>query len=297
MTEPQPRPRAVTLACVFVGVTAGFLFFSVTGLLDEWGSVEMQDALKPAVTSLNDSGYAVTLSGLLAGLRWVAFAYVGITVAGVVLSVYAMRRDRSARVGLSVVAVLLALVMPALGLLGAIQAGVLFACAVTFWASDARAWFATPSEAAEDSAEAPPELAPRPQPVRTAGVITVIGSAFAGGASALYVLVYALAGDALVTAGRDGIMASWLSADEIDDAFRSSFWICLAMLPLAAAGVAAGVALLAGMRFGRVATLVVSWLTVPAGFVALPLGLIGSIAAVFVITLLNRAESRAWFQH
>jgi hypothetical protein len=36
--------------------------------------------------------------------------------------------------------------------------------------------------------------------------------------------------------------------------------------------------------------------TIPAGILALPVGLIGSALALFVIMLLNREESRAWFR-
>jgi hypothetical protein len=132
--------------------------------------------------------------------------------------------------------------------------------------------------------------------VRTAGLITIIGSAFAGGAAALYVVVYAMASDALIDTARDGIVGDMLSSGEIDDAFRTTFWMCIAALPLAVAGVISGAALLAGKRPARVATLVVSWVTIPAGILALPIGLIGTAAAVFVITLLNRDESRAWFR-
>ncbi|TXL57581.1 hypothetical protein [Aeromicrobium terrae] len=311
MNEPRPRPPAVTMACTLIGVTALFLFFSVTGLLNDWGSIEMQDALEPTVKTLRDDGYAVSLQGLLDALRWVAFVYVAITIAGIVLCVYTLRRDRSARIGLTVVAVLLALVMPALGLLGALQAGLLFACAATLWTSDARAWFApvAPASSTPSPFAAPPPVQPaaveapsspppasRPEPVRTAGLVTVIASAFALGASALYVLVYAAASDALIDAARDGIVGRMLNDGEIDDAFRTTFYMCLAALPLAVAGVISGALLLAGKRPARVATLVVSWVTIPAGILALPVGLIGSALALFVITLLNREESRAWFR-
>lgn len=311
MNEPRPRPPAVTMACTLIGVTALFLFFSVTSLLNDWGSIEMQDALEPAVKTLRDDGYAITLQGLLDGLRWVAFVYVAITIAGIVLCVYTLRRDRSARIGLTVVAILLALVMPILGLLGALQAGLLFACAATLWTSDARAWFSpvapaaasaspfatpvTPPAAVEPAPSSEPSRS-RPEPVRTAGLVTIIASAFALGASALYVLVYALASEALIDAARDGLVGRMLSSGEIDDAFRTTFYMCLAALPLAVAGVISGAALLAGKRPARVATLVVSWLTIPAGILALPVGLIGSALALFVIMLLNREESRAWFR-
>ena len=127
-----------------------------------------------------------------------------------------------------------------------------------------------------------------------AGLVTVIGSALAGGLSGLFLLVYGFARDEYVTLVQDGPFADMFSPGELDDALRAAFWACLVMLPLAAAGFAAGLSLLARLPIGRAATLALAWITAAAGVVLIPFGLLGTGAAVAVIVLLNRDESRAW---
>jgi hypothetical protein len=112
--------------------------------------------------------------------------------------------------------------------------------------------------------------------------------------SGLYLVVYAFARDEYVTLMQDGPFADLYSASQLDDALRVAFWACLVMLPLAAAGLAAGLSLLARLPIGRVATLALAWITAAAGVVLIPFGLLGTGAAVAVIVLLNRDESRAW---
>ena len=50
----QPRPSVVTLACVFVAITA---FLSLTELITalmDWGSVDMTDQLRPAIREIHN---------------------------------------------------------------------------------------------------------------------------------------------------------------------------------------------------------------------------------------------------
>ena len=134
----------------------------------------------------------------------------------------------------------------------------------------------------------------RPRAVLAAGLVTVFGSALVGGLAGLYLLIYGFARDEYVTLMEDGPFADLYSAGELDDALRAAFWACLVMLPLAAAGFAAGLSLLARLPIGRAATLALAWITAAAGVVLVPFGLLGTGAAVAVIVLLNRDESRAW---
>jgi hypothetical protein len=84
------------------------------------------------------------------------------------------------------------------------------------------------------------------------------------------------------------------SSAELDTAMRAAFWACLVLLPLTAAGFAAGLSLLARLPVGRAATLALAWVTAAVGVVLVPFGLLGTGAAVAVIVLLNRDEARAW---
>ena len=140
----------------------------------------------------------------------------------------------------------------------------------------------------------PPRSTHRPRAVLAAGLVTVIGSALAGGLSGLFLLVYGFARDEYMTLVQEGPFGDMFSPGELDDALRGAFWACLVMLPLAAAGFAAGLSLLARLPIGRAATLALAWITAAAGVVLIPFGLLGTGAAVAVIVLLNRDESRAW---
>ena len=314
-----PRPPAVMMACVFVGFSAFVLLLELIQALSEWGTIEMQDGLKPTLTTLHEQGFDLSMAELLGTLRWVGLACVLVLVAAIVFAVYAARGDQVSRIGLTALAVVTALLLVPFGWLGLLQAVFLFAAAYFLWSSDARQWFA--AQRASTGADAPgvdPNVAPnpwaapvqsepaaegpaapvrsthRPRAVLAAGLVTVIGSALVGGLSGLYLVVYGFAREEYVRLVEDGPFADLYSAGELDDALRAAFWACLVMLPLAAAGLAAGLALLARLPIGRAATLALAWITAAAGVVLVPFGLLGTGAAVAVIVLLNRDESRAW---
>jgi hypothetical protein len=294
------------MACVFVGLSSFLMLAQLIGALMEWGTVEMQKALEPMLTTLQERGAAeLTMGELLTVLRWVGLGSVVLLVAGMVFAFYAARGDKLSRVGATVVAVLLGLLVLPFGLIGVLQAVLLLFAAAVLWGADARRWYGAaresagaeaPRATAADPAEvtAPPRTTDRPAAVLAAGLFTVLGSSLAGGLSVLYVVVYSFAREAYVKAMQNGPFADWYSAAELEDAMTVAFWACLAMLPLAAAGLVAGLSLLARVPAGRVATLALAWITAAAGVVFIPIGLLGTGAAIAVIVLLNRDESRAW---
>ena len=314
-----PRPPAVTLACVFVGFSAFVLLLELVQTLSEWGTIEMQNGLEPTLTTLRERGFDLSMGELLGTLRWVGLVCVLVLVAAVVFAVYAARGDQVSRIGLTALAAVTGLLLVPFGWLGLLQAVFLLAAAFILWSSDARQWYAaqhasagtdTPDVDAEPAANpwaapvqretitetsAPPvRTTHRPRAVLAAGLVTVIGSALVGGLSGLYLVIYGFARDEYVTLVQDGPFADLYSAGELDDALRAAFWACLVMLPLAAAGLAAGLSLLARLPIGRAATLALAWITAAAGVVLVPFGLLGTGAAVAVIVLLNRDEARAW---
>ncbi len=318
-----PRPPVVTVACAYVGFSAFLLLFQLIQLLSNWGTIEMQDALEPALTELDQQGVTFTMGELLGTLRWVGLFGVLVLVAGVVFAIYAARGDQASRIGLTVLAVITGMLMVPLGWLGLLQAFFLFFAATTLWSPDARRWYAArqgktaatdidaptpappPAPAAQASVQeswpAPVQAGPkaptqRPRAVLAAGLVTVIGSSLVGGLAAVYLLVYGLAGDEYVRVVQDSPFADTFSADEIQDRMQAAFWGCLVALPLAITGLGAGLSLLARLRVGRVATLALSWITAAVGIVTLPPGLLATGAAVAVIVLLNRDEARAWTQ-
>ena len=314
-----PRPQTVMLACIFVGFSAFVLLLELIQALSEWGTIEMQDGLKPTLTTLREQGFDLSMGELLGTLRWVGMVCVLVLVAAVVFAVYAARGDQVSRIGLTALAVVTALLLVPFGWLGLLQAVFLFAAAFILWSSDARQWYAAqhaaagagapdaeagpaanpwaapaPSEPTAEETVAPVRATHRPRAVLAAGLVTVIGSSLVGGMSGLYLVVYGFARDEYVTLMQDGPFADLYSAGELDAALRVAFWACLVMLPLAAAGLAAGLSLLARLPIGRAATLALAWITAAAGVVLIPFGLLGTGAAIAVIVLLNRDESRAW---
>jgi hypothetical protein len=325
-----PRPRVVTLACLFVGVSALLLLLYLIQLMSDWGSIEMQDALQPGLSQLQDRGVDMTMGELLATLRWIGLGAVLLLVAAVVFAGYAVRGDHVSRVGTTVLAVLIGVLNVPLGLFGVMQALFLFFAAWALWSPDARQWYAArraPAGAAPPGLEGPmrsdppaghddppanPWAAPaqsvptveapappaqsthRPPAVLAAGLVTVIGSSLVCGLSALYLVIYGFARDEYIQIVKSGPAADWFSAAELEDGMQAAFWGCLVMLPLAAAGIAAGLSLLARWPAGRAATLALAWVTAAGGVVLVPFGLLGTGAAVAVIVLLNRDESRAW---
>ena len=122
----------------------------------------------------------------------------------------------------------------------------------------------------------------------------MIGSSLVGGLSALYLVVYGFARDEYLSSCRTARSPTCSPPAKLEDAMRVAFWACLVMLPLAAAGPRRRFSLLARLPVGRAATLALAWITAAAGVVLVPVGLLGTGAAVAVIVLLNRDESRAW---
>ncbi|MGI9083839.1 MAG: hypothetical protein ACR2FE_00935 [Aeromicrobium sp.] len=321
--KATPRPSAVTMACVFVGLSSFLMLIQLVGALTSWGTIEMQKAVQPALGSLQESGFDVTMGEVLGILRWIGLGTVVLLVAAIVFAVYAVRGDHVSRIGATATAVVLALLIVPFGAIGILQAAFLLLAAGTFWAPDARRWYGTQREQAGLPATAQSDTVPdawavpnqsdpitqaqtaaapaapmstthRPSSVLAAGLVTVIGSAVAGGMAALYLMIYGFARAEIVTGIEEGPFADWYQPGEIDEGLRTVFWASLVILPLAVAGFAAGMSLLARLAVGRVATLALAWITVPVGIVAIPLGLLGTAAAVAVILLLNRDESRAW---
>ncbi len=309
-----PRPRVVTLACLFAGVSAFLLLLQLIQVLSDWGTIEMQDGLKPPLAELRDQGFDVTMGELLTSLRWVGLASVLLLVAALVFAVYAARGDQVSRIGLSVLAVVTALMMPAFIVLGLLlpAAVIVGAAGALWWSPDARQWYAArrapAGEALPPGLEGPmrsdppvqhedpqanPWAAPaqnlpaveapappvrstdRPPAILAAGLVTVIGSMLVGGFSALYLVVYGFAGDELVKRMEDGPFADWFTTGELEERMQFLFWVYLAILPLTLAGLAAGLSLLARLPAGRAATLVLAWIAAGGGLLLPVFGVLG----------------------
>lgn len=326
-----PRPSVVTLACVFVAVTAFLTLTELITALMDWATVDMQTWLRPILAQLAEVGAAVTMTEVLRYLRWFFLAMVPFSVAAMVFAIYALRGDRTARLMTTILAVAAGVVSLPVGVFGVLQAAMLFLAAGALWTSEARRWyrgeppletpsvvadtassdaspsdaasFASPSDAATPDSDAgvpaalpAPGVAPtaRPTSVMTAGLLTVLGSLGAGGFATIFLAVYTFARDAYVEAAKTNPLLDAFSAKELELAMQLSFWVSVVILPLAIAGVLAGTALLARRRAGRTVTLWWAWLTAALGVVALPVGLLATAGAGAVILLLRRDDARRW---
>lgn len=257
MSETAPRPRSVTLACVYGGLGGVLTTVVLAQTLSGWGSLEMQETLR---SSLEQVGASVDLDTILPVLRWAVLAMLVGAIAAAVFAVYAARGHQASRIGLSVLAGLAAITFTFAGVSGLVPA--VFAAIVLYllWNRPARHWYAvvngrTPlSLGAAPSVAAPPALGPtqvsptpagptptgpqpppydpaqhagiaagpvagpRPRPVRIALAVAGLGSLIGAGLSGLFLLAVLLL--------RDQIVAQYAESDllrkELDSAGMSA---------------------------------------------------------------------------
>lgn len=307
----HPRPSVVTLACVFVAVTAFLTLTELITALMDWASVDMQAWLRPMLRQLAAAGVIVTMAEVLRYLRWFFLAMVPFSVAAMVFAIYALRGDRAARLMTTILAVAAGLVSLPIGIFGVLQATMLFLAAGALWTSEARRWYrgeparevpaAAPNVQPSDGVTTEPtppsaraELTPRPTSVMTAGLLTVLGSLGAAGFAATFLMVYTFARAAYIEAVKTGPFRDLLTGKELELAMQVSFWASVVILPLALAGILGGIALLARRRIGRTTTLWWAWTTALLGVVLLPVGLLATAGAGAVIVLLRRDDARRW---
>jgi len=161
-----PRPPAVTLACGFVGFSAFLLLVSLIQALGDWGTIEMQKSLQPTLSTLSDRGFDLSMGDLLGTLRWMGLGCVLLLVAGIVFAVYASRGDQVSRVGSTVMAVIIGLLVLPFGWIGLLQAMFLLGAGAMLWSADARQWYAT--RLAPSGKELPPGIG-GPSPTEAGG--------------------------------------------------------------------------------------------------------------------------------
>jgi hypothetical protein len=305
-----PRPSVVTLSCVFIAVTAFLTLTDLIGALMNWGTVDMQDTLLPALREIRRGGFDPTMPELLGILRWVALGMVVFVIATLVFAVYALRGDRSARLYTSVLAAGGGVVSLTLGVFGILQAAMLFVAAGALWSPAASRWWrdepeftnpltpvvALPETPAVSPAVTAPatEAGTRPASVLTAGLVTILGSLAAVGFALVYVGVYTFARSAYVDAFNAGPFKGMVTATELDLIMKVTLWFSVAVFPLALTGLLGAIALLARRRVGRIATLVWAWVAALLGLVMFPIGLLATAGAGTVIILLLRDDARDW---
>lgn len=230
----QRRPSAVTMACLFVGLSCLLLLVNVVTWLNNWGSLELQEQLHGVLSSASLRDTGLTIDELAVWVRRVLLVLVVVLIAGIVFAVYASRGHRPSRIYLTVMCGIAGMMFVGIGgLIGLLPAALAIACAIQLWSPDARAWFDVKSgrtPAAASRTERPDPFAPSAQPTGTgqaqagstliaasgaqptpyapplgqvkrpasmtsAAVITLVGSAVVAGFCALALLAFAIVGD------------------------------------------------------------------------------------------------------
>lgn len=177
MSEPPARPRQVTLAAALImggsAMIVGLVFERIAGL----GSLETQKSVEQFLSEPPGDGLGLSAADVVTALRALAMVAGACATAAGILGFYVLRRSRSARVGLAVLALPLFVSGMAAG--GFLPAVVVAATAM-LWFQPSRDWFdgvvrrpaveaATSTAATEDPPESPagppvppPSTEPRP---------------------------------------------------------------------------------------------------------------------------------------
>jgi len=173
MTETLPRPRQVTMAgWMIIGgsiLVVATVFETVTNL----HTLETRQAVSEFLSQPPGEGLGLDVPGALLVLRTVSMVAAGCAAVAAVLGFHVLRRNRSARVGVTVVAVPLFFTgMVTGGFLSSLVA----ASALLLWLEPARNWFdGIPAKSGPERAagwppplpDAPPETPQSPPPAPT----------------------------------------------------------------------------------------------------------------------------------
>ncbi len=163
-SEKLPRPRQVTLAAALVMGASGMLVVSVFERLGDLRSIESRLAIEEFINRPPGSDLGLDLESVLDLLYVVSMVAAGLATAAAILGFHVLKRNRSARLGLSVLAVPLFLC----GLVtGGFLASVVAASVAMLWLSPARHWFAGTTPEPVPSSASTPTAAPTPPPTPT----------------------------------------------------------------------------------------------------------------------------------
>lgn len=322
MTEPAlMRPPRVTTACLFMGLTCAILLFMIGSMLSNWGSIEVQDQVRKALADEPLKGSGLSVAEVMGWLRWALMGAAAVISTGIVFAVYTARGHQASRIILTVMCGLSALVFLAGGLFGVLPGAFSIGCGIYLWTADSRRWFAIkngkavapvvapapvadlPSSVAPVVAsqapadDAPAHRLPRPGSILGAGLTALIMSALVAFVCGVNALGYVLAKDEYVRVITEHAMMKDVvrQAGMTPAAFAHVVFVgCLIAAVVALLAVAAAGATLAGNRAGHIALLGLTILTLPVSVAVFPVGLVWTAAAVAVLVLLRRPESREW---
>ncbi len=159
VSEPsatEPRPTQVTAAAWMIMVGSVFVVLMVWDRLAGLHSLDSQKSLQSVLDTPGLKGSGLEISDLMAVVRVMSMVGAACATAMVILGYQALHRSRSARIGLSVLAIPLFVA----GLVtGGFVAAIVVAAVATLWLRPARLWF--DGRSATSGAPAHPAMQPR----------------------------------------------------------------------------------------------------------------------------------------
>lgn len=320
VSEPSPnaRPRQVTLAGWLTMLGSVFVVLLVFDRVAGLHSIETRESVERFLAEPPGRDLGLGVDGVLSILRTLALVAGGCATAAAILGWHVLKRSRSARLGLTILAVPLFLT----GMVtGGFVSSVVAASAVMLWLQPARDWFdgITRQPAAAPSAPATPAAAPAPTPVVAAPAQPATAVPTAARPSAVTwacILTWAGSGITALGAIASGVLLALqpdvlldqvheqnpeLDAQGISDdlLIGVTFAMLAGFVAWAVAAAVVAVFVLRGLEWARI-TLIISAATAGAVF------LLGSVLGAFLlaltlatcamtVVLLVRPEVRAWF--
>lgn len=136
MSSTETRPRQVMMAAWLVGGGSLFLLFAVAGTLGELNSVAYREEVEDFLSTRE---LGIDLSTALSVVRGMLFATGAAAAAAIVGAVYAARRDKPARIVVSIAA---AVVFLAGSIAEPLLAAFVAAGATLLWSGPANDWYA-----------------------------------------------------------------------------------------------------------------------------------------------------------
>ena len=171
MTEPLPRPRQVTMAGWMIMGGSILVVATVFETITSLNTLETREAVSQFLSEPPGQGLGLDVSGALLVLQTVSMVAAGCAAVAAVLGFHVLRRNRSARLGVTVVAVPLFFT----GMVtGGFLSSVVAASALLLWLEPSRNWFdgvpppKTPERSAAVWPPPPPEAPPSAPPAQQA---------------------------------------------------------------------------------------------------------------------------------
>lgn len=137
--DGHPRPSQVTVAGWGVLVAAVLLLAGVFDGMSNLYSVETRDRVTEELTTGSAKGFGIGVDDALSLIRWGLFVSGAAAAAAAILGFFVLRRNKGARIGLSVAAV--PIVLTAL-VSGSFVSMFIGAATAILWTRPARDWFA-----------------------------------------------------------------------------------------------------------------------------------------------------------